>query len=75
MCVHWALAKGSAPSTPTQRYGALRRFRPAADAAGVGSRAGRIMTGGPAIREHEAAGERCHPAVRLVKTRGARLLH
>ena len=28
MCVHWDLAKGSAPSTPARRFGAPRRFRP-----------------------------------------------
>ena len=28
MCVHWALAKGSAPSTPARRFGAPHRFRP-----------------------------------------------
>ena len=28
MCVHWDLAKGSAPSTPARRFGATHRFRP-----------------------------------------------
>ncbi len=72
-CTYIGLARGSTTSTPEQRYGSAalvripRSMRPAS---------GRVRAGhnGPAVREHEAAGERCHPAVQLVKPRGARLL-
>ena len=46
MSAHWDLARGSAPSTPAQRYGALRRVKHAVDAAVAGLRAGRIASAG-----------------------------
>ena len=69
MCVHWDLAKGSAPSTPAGRFGAPRRLRPR-------GRCGRRRVArapehdGSAVRDHEAAGERPRPAVQLVNRVG-----
>ena len=71
-CTYIGLARGSTTSTPEQRYGSAalvripRSMRPAS---------GRVRAGhnGPAVREHEAAGERCHPAVQLVSVRAVRL--
>ena len=69
-----ALAKGSAPRPRTEiRRVAAPGSDPAVDVAGAAPGAG--GHDGPAGGEHQAAGERCHPAVRLVKPRRARLLH
>ena len=60
----------SAPSTPHRDTARCAGSRPCGRCGGAGSRCGPDMDG-PAIREHEADGERCHPAGRSPARRPA----